>query len=102
MAFDGTEGEQIPLAAGAALTKEYRDRNPNQIQARFFGKDILNELLNQPGCMGIRAYFAENRDGEKELVLVGADAAENDLLDIVADVSTPCPHACSSPNALNS
>lgn len=102
MAFDGTEGGEIPMTDGSALTQEYRDRNPEQIKARFFGKDVLQEILNQPNCMGIRAYFAVNEDGENELVLVGADADENDLLDLVVDLSMPCPKTCSSPNSLNS
>ena len=66
MAFDGTEGDAIAMADGSALTKEYRDNNPGQIKARFFGKDVLQEILNQPDCMGIRAYFAVNEDGENE------------------------------------
>jgi len=102
MAFDGTEGGAISLAEGSALTKEYRLRNPGAINARFFGKDILRQLLDQDGSMGIRIYFGQDEDGNKQLVLVGADSDENDMLDLVADTSVPCPNLCSSPNALNS
>jgi len=72
MAFDGTEGGAIPLADASAMTKEYRLRNPNQTLAHFFGK------------------------------VVGADSDENDILDIVADLTFPCPNTCSNPNPLNS
>ena len=102
MAFDGTEGGAITLGEGAALTKEYRLRNPAAIKARFFGKDILNQILDQEGCMGIRIYFGQDEDGNKQLVLVGGDSDENDMLDLVVDTSVPCPNLCSSPNALNS
>lgn len=102
MAFDGTEGGAISLADGAAMTKEHRMRNPTALKARFFGKDILNQLLAQEGSMGIRIYFGQDEDGNRQLVLVGADSDENDMLDLVADTSVPCPNYCSSANALNS
>ncbi len=102
MSFDGTEGGAITLAEGATLTKEYRSRNSSAIKARFFGKDILRQLLDQEGCMGIRIYYGQDGDGNNQLVLVGADSDENDMLDLVADTSVPCPNLCSSPNALNS
>lgn len=102
MAFDGTEGGEISLDTAGAMTKAYRDANRGQRIAHFFGKDILNEILEQEGCMGIRIYYGINEDAQKELVLVGADVDENDLLELVADISSPCPNLCSSPNKLNS
>lgn len=102
MAFDGTEGGAISLNDGAALTANYRSNNPNQRIAHFFGREILQQLLNQEGCVGIRMYYGENEEGDKELVLVGTDADQNDLLDLIADISSPCPNWCSSKNPLNS
>lgn len=102
MAFDGTEGGAITLSNGAAMTKEHRLRNPTALKARFFGKEILNQILEQEGCMGIRFYFGQDEDGVRELVICGADQYEDDMLDLVADVSAPCPSNCSTPNALNS
>ncbi len=102
MAFDGTEGNQITLASASAMTAQYRRDNPNSTIAHFFGKDILNELLEKEGCVGIRIYYGLDEDGNKQLVLVGVDSEENDILELVADMSFPCPNACSSPNSLNS
>lgn len=102
MAFNGREGGEISLKEGASMTSEYRNQNPNEIKARFFGKDILEKILNQDGCMGIRMYYALSEDSEPQLVLVGADSDENDMLDIIADTSLPCPNACSADNPLNS
>ncbi len=102
MAFNGTEGGLIPLEDGADMTARYRDQNPNQIKGHFFGKDVLNELLDQEGCMGIRMYYGIDDKGKKALVIVGTDADENDLTTKVGDVSLPCPSRCSSPNDLNS
>ena len=102
MSFNGTEGGSISLTAGAALTKEYRKKNPGATKGHFFGKDILHQLLNQQGCEGIRMYYGLDEDGNKELVLVGADADENDLTALVADLSMPCPGVCGTANVLNS
>lgn len=102
MAFDGTEGGEITLSNAANMTAEYRKNNPGGTKAHFFGRDILNQILEQEGCQGIRMYYGQDEDGNKQLVLVGADSDENDMLDLVADLSHPCPNACSNPNSLNS
>jgi len=101
MAFDGTEGGEISLRLGADMTAAYRDQNSGARKAHFFGKDILNEILNQEGCMGIRMYYGLNSDDERELVLVGADANENDMTSLVADLSLPCPNTCDTNSPLN-
>lgn len=102
MAFDGTEGGAISLSTAAELTGNYRKDNPGQKLAHYYGRDIINELLSQEGCVGIRIYYGTSEDGDKELVLVGVDSDENDMLALVADTSVPCPNYCSTPNALNS
>lgn len=103
MAFDGTEGGEIELPQAAALTKEHRDRNPTVRKGHFFGKDILNKILEQDGCMGIRIYYGIDPDTNKrELVIVGADSSENDMTGLIADFSAACPNKCSSSNDLNS
>ena len=101
MAFDGTEGGEITLKLGADMTAEYRSQNPGETKAHFYGKDILNEILDQEGCMGIRIYYGLDSDENKELVLVGADANENDMTGLVADLSSPCPSLCDSNSPLN-
>lgn len=102
MAFNGREGGQITLSEGADMTAKYRDNNPNELKGHFFGKDILKQILNQEGCMGIRMYYGIDDDEEKALVIVGADANEDDMTDLVADISMPCPNRCGSSNSLNS
>ena len=102
MAFDGTEGTIIPLSEGAQLTKNYRDRNPGAVKAIFYGREHLEAILSQEGCMGIRIYYGMSNSGAPQLVLAGADADENDLLEVIVDTGTSCPPNCSSNNALNS
>jgi hypothetical protein len=101
MSFNGKEGGLISLQDGAAMTARYRANFPTQIKARFFGKELLTQILNQPQAMGIRMYFAQNANNEMELVICGADANENDILVKIGDLSIACPANCSSANALN-
>lgn len=102
MAFDGKEGGAITLEVGAAMTASYRDANPGELKGHFFGREILEQILEQEGCMGIRMYYGIDEGGEKALVLVGAASDEDDMTDLVADISTPCPSRCGSRNSLNS
>ena len=102
MAFDGTEGGAISLEDGAALTARYRVTHPLQRKGHFFGKDILNEILAQEGCMGIRMYHGLNTLSQHEMVIVGADADGNDMTSLIADFAAPCPKTCSQNNGLNS
>jgi hypothetical protein len=102
MAFDGTEGGAITLMQASAMTAQYRTSNPGATKAHFFGREAILNLLGQSGCMGIRIYYGINpTTGAKELILVGADAAGNDMTNVVMDMSAPCPKYCSSTNALN-
>ncbi len=98
MAFNGTEGAPIALATAATWTANYRSTiAPTETRAHFFGRDILEKILQQEDCMGIRIYYALNDEGEKQLILVGADANENDQTSgTIADFSNPCPHLCDS------
>lgn len=101
MSFNGKEGGLISLQDGAAMTARYRANFPAQIKARFFGKELLSQILNQPQAMGIRMYFAQNANNEMELVICAADANENDILVKIGDYSVPCPTQCSTSNQLN-
>lgn len=102
MAFNGKEGGEITLQIASDMTGRYRLQNQGEPIAHFFGKDILQKILDQEGCMGIRIYYGIDEDGTKQLVLVGADSDQNDQTNLVADISFICPNACSDRNPLNS
>lgn len=104
MPFTGSENHDIPLPEAAALTANYRNSHPlGTTIAHFFGMDAINSILAQPGCVGIRIYYGQELNGEKKLVICGADAMENDMFNgPLAQHSQRCPAECSSPNPLNS
>ena len=95
MAFTGNEAENFPLETAAAWTANYRKANPRGIKAHFFGNKIISQILAQPGCVGIRCYYALDEKGVQQMIMVGADKDENDLYNgIIAEVSAPCPPFC--------
>ncbi|AKD05688.1 hypothetical protein POKO110462_03670 [Pontibacter korlensis] len=99
--YDGTEGAAIELSQAAKWTKIYRDSLAEEataggrIKAHFFGRDILLKILKQDGCMGIRMYYAKDENGQKQLILVGANAEGEDMVEgTIADKSHFCPPDC--------
>ena len=71
-----TVGEEISHELGAKMVKNFQDQNPEEITANFIGRNILERILAQPGCEGIRFYHAINEAGRKTLVYVGIDKNE--------------------------
>lgn len=103
MSFTGNENHDFPLETASEWTKNYRNANPGQTIAHYFGKNALTEILNQEGCVGMRIYYALDDADTKQLVIVGANTSENDLYNgLIADRSVKCPQMCSTLNPLNS
>lgn len=75
-----TIGEEIGLELGKEMVKDFQVAHPNEIQFFNVGKNIINQILNQPGCEGIRFYNAYNELGEKTLVYVGLTSEGKALL----------------------
>lgn len=101
MAFNGSEGAPISIQQAEEWTQNWRNNNSGATKGVFFGRDEIENLLSQSGCMGIRMYFAINNDDEHTLVLVGADAGEDDITELVMDSGLLCPPRCAKPNKLN-
>ena len=101
----GKEGGEFDLDLAASWTKNYRDKHPGETVSHFFGKDILQKILAQEGCQGIRFYYAHSKplsawqrsmvslsnfltkvagniEGEKHLIIVGAGSDGNDQINI--------------------
>jgi len=68
-----TIGEEITRESGAQMIKDYYQAHPTDVKSYIIGKDIINQILAQPGVAGIQFYNAINEDGQKTLVYVGLD-----------------------------
>jgi len=77
-------GEDIGPELGAKMVKDFQDAFPNEIPWLYCGKEIIQKILNQPDCQGIRFYHALNNIGEKTLVSVGIDSTGNIISQITA------------------
>ncbi|HAL82080.1 MAG TPA: hypothetical protein DCO83_07475 [Mucilaginibacter sp.] len=101
----GKEGGEFDLDLAASWTKNYRDKHPGETVSHFFGKDILQKILAQEGCQGIRFYYAHSKplsawqrsmvslsnfltkvagniESEKHLIIVGAGSDGKDQIDV--------------------
>lgn len=102
--FTGKEDHSISLKDASVLTYNYRQTVAADAKTGgFFGKDAIQAILNQDGCVGIRYYYGIDKEGTPVLVLVGSDARGNDMYEgVLAEMARPCPPACSNANPLNS
>ena len=49
-------GEEIPHELGAQMIKDYRTANPGRETGNYIGREIIEKILSQPGCVGINFY----------------------------------------------
>ncbi|HZY35842.1 MAG TPA: hypothetical protein VFE53_04295 [Mucilaginibacter sp.] len=76
----GGEGGPIKLDEAASWTRNYREKHPGETISQFFGRDILERILAQDGCLGIRFYYALDHAGKKHLVITGVVSDGNDQI----------------------
>jgi hypothetical protein len=75
-----TIGEEITHELGAQMIKDYAKTHPADVKSYIIGKDIITQILAQPGCTGIQFYNAINELGQKTLVYVGLDESGTPLI----------------------
>jgi len=75
-----TVGEAISHGLGAQMVKDFQTANPTDSQGTYIGRNIIEKILAQPGCVGINFYNAINEKGEKTLVYVGVDAQGRNIV----------------------
>ena len=95
-------GGPISLPQAIQWTTNFRSTNSGAVKAHFFGEVIINQILNQPGCIGLRLYNAIDANNQPQILLVGVDANGDDMTnDTIADLSLPCPNHCPSNSVLS-
>lgn len=82
---------QISLQEAIEFTTTYRNEKKQILKAEYASTDILpisetfdksafEELIYQPGCVKIRAYFGMDENKNVRLVFVGVNDKNQDLL----------------------
>jgi hypothetical protein len=74
-------GEQISHDLAAKMVKDHADKYAEESKAYTIGRDIIENLLAQPGCVGLRFFDSINESGVKTLVYVGIDKKGNNILE---------------------
>ena len=77
-------GEEISHELGATMVKDYQNAHPSDVASYQIGRNIVESILAQPGCVGIRFYNAINELGEKTLVYVGVDKNDEVIAEYVS------------------
>ena len=95
----GREGGPIKLDEAASWTKNYRDKHPGETISQFFGREILERILAQEDCLGIRFYYAYDKPkgGKKHLIMTGVIHDGTDQIHEVAHESANAIGAKPSP-----
>lgn len=73
-------GEEISHETAVDFIKAFDREFPKENKYFTMGKNILEQVLSQPGCVGMRFYNGINEKGQKTLVYVGVDADGRDLI----------------------
>jgi hypothetical protein len=93
--YDGSDSGPIDLATAQLWTQNFQNASaPGEVRSHYFGRNIIDQVLAQPGCKGIRIYYALNDQGAKELVIAGVNGTGGTLKFVLADASYPCPPIC--------
>jgi hypothetical protein len=99
----GTTNHIITLRQATQLIQNFK-KNPTapSTQGGYFGRNIFETILAQPGCIGIRYYYAADSTGSPTIVLVGVDSSGNDMEEAtLGEFIFPCPPYCGSQDQLN-
>jgi hypothetical protein len=82
--FSPQAGEEIGYEKGAKMVKNYCDRNNEEMNSHFIGRDIIEAILAQPGATGITILPGLDTLGNAQPVLVGVNANGNYISNVTS------------------
>jgi hypothetical protein len=77
------KGEKISKKEARKWVKNYKEKHEkdvNFLSSMLFNKKIVESLLSEEGCEGLRVYNAMDDAGKLHFILVATDAAGNNIL----------------------
>ena len=45
----------------------------SDVIAQYFGKGIIEKIMKQPGCVGVRMYYGKHATGKSGFIFIGVD-----------------------------
>ena len=79
-----------------ALTNVHRiSVSSNDVLVHYFGKDVVEKTMKQPGCVGVRMYYGKHANGKSGFIIVGVDKNGKDMVStVLAGPTRICPPDC--------
>ena len=101
--YKGDENHVVTVAQAAKYIQNFKNHPTTPtLKGGHFARSIFDKILAQPGCVGIRYYYAALDDGSPTTVLVGVDKNGNDIVGgVIGEATYPCPPFCGEANELN-
>ena len=97
-----SNGEIITKEEGKTMVDAYQNSYPSNKKAYLYDSALIQTILNQSGVTGIRIYNGERSNGDTCVVLVGTNAAGDDLTDgVIVERGSPCPTKCPTSSYFN-
>jgi len=101
-AFDSSRDHRITRAEATSLIQAFQAKaEAGTHRASAFNRGAFEQLLAQPGAVGIRIYRAHHKDGSPAVVMVAVDAKGVDLDGagaVFIQNSFDCPPVCFGAN----
>ena len=74
-------GEDIGLEEGRKLVTAFKEANPGATTGYYIGRQIIEQILAQPGCVGINFRKCLTGNNKEHLVYTGVNAEGRDIIE---------------------
>jgi hypothetical protein len=81
-------GEDIGLSEGIKLVNAFANANPEATKGYYIGRNVIDQILAQPGCVGINFRKCLTEMNEEHLVYTGVDADGKDIVEYTVVTNT--------------
>ncbi|MFL5744925.1 MAG: hypothetical protein ACJ751_09690, partial [Niastella sp.] len=106
-------GALISLEKAKEMIESWQNQEPEAVKSILYGRNIFEQLMQVPGCVGIRVFNGLNDDGQQAFVFVPVGERNQNILNYsvykengmvvveapIADGGLPCPTYCPVPAA---
>jgi len=108
----------ISLSTAVDMTTLYRQdretilgnsyKNQNILpKCETFDRDVIDDLLAQSGCTGLRIYYGMDSNNKVHAIIVGVNSSDEDIIfpntdnSLIAENAQRCPEDCPPSSDLN-
>ena len=104
-------GALISLEKSKEMIESWQNQEPEAVKSILYGRNIFEQLVQVPGCVGIRVFNGLNDNGQQAFVFVPVGERNQNILNYsvykedgmvvveapIADGGLPCPTYCPAP-----